>query len=54
MYWGLGKEARVVSAWIAVDDSSPDNGCMRAVRIQTAFAASRACLCALTQPSCTR
>ena len=32
MYWGLGEGARVVSAWIAIDDSSPDNGCMRAVR----------------------
>ena len=31
MYWGLGDEAQVVSAWFAIDDSRPDNGCMRAV-----------------------
>ena len=31
MYWGLAEGARVVSAWIAIDDSQPDNGCMRAV-----------------------
>lgn len=31
MYWGLGDSARVVSAWIAIDDSKLDNGCMRAI-----------------------
>ena len=31
MYWGLGDEAQVVSAWFAIDDSRPDNGRMRAV-----------------------
>ena len=31
MYWGLGESANICSAWIAVDDSLPDNGCMRYV-----------------------
>eukprot|EP01052_Picozoa_sp_SAG31_P034604 SAG31_NODE_4067_length_3622_cov_17.161510_2_plen_160_part_00 len=31
MYWGLGEEANIVSAWIAIDDSLPENGCMRFV-----------------------
>jgi hypothetical protein len=32
MYWGLREDAAVVSAWVAIDPSQPENGCMRAVK----------------------
>jgi ectoine hydroxylase-related dioxygenase (phytanoyl-CoA dioxygenase family) len=32
MFWGLEEGAETVSAWVAIDDSMPDNGCMRAVK----------------------